>query len=147
MSEGPTDLYRYFDASGRLLYVGISLSAVARATQHRHTSGWWGEFASMTRQTFPTREAALEAERTAIIAEGPPHNVVHNRKNRLAEPDLSALNDDWVPDLSALTDEPPDYFMLCGGVEYRHDLWDCVEESERGKALAAAAMDRALGRR
>lgn len=31
----PTDLYRYFDAEGRLLYVGISLSAIApsRAAQ------------------------------------------------------------------------------------------------------------------
>lgn len=34
---GETELYRHFAADGCLLYVGISLSAVARLTQHRQT--------------------------------------------------------------------------------------------------------------
>lgn len=77
-SDGNTDLYRYFDADGRLLYVGISVSAVARAAQHRRTATWWGDFANMTREVFPTRFAAEEAERRAIVEEKPVYNVMHS---------------------------------------------------------------------
>lgn len=70
-----TDLYRYFDQSGRLLYVGISLSAVARASQHKVTAHWWGRVARMERQSFPSRAAARAAEKAAIAAEMPVENV------------------------------------------------------------------------
>jgi len=74
----PTDLYRYFDAEGQLLYVGISLSAVARAVQHKQTAAWWPLMANMQRETYPTRADAEQAERRAIRSERPIHNVVHN---------------------------------------------------------------------
>lgn len=77
MSSGTTDLYRYFDADGRLLYVGISLSAVARAVQHKNSSHWWSSAVTMTKQTFDTRDEALAAERDAIRAERPFHNKIH----------------------------------------------------------------------
>lgn len=71
----PTDLYRYFDENGELLYVGVSLNSVARAAQHKHQSHWYDNFCSMTRQTFPTRQEALAAETLAIQAENPKHNI------------------------------------------------------------------------
>ena len=40
MSE-PTDLYRHWDAEGRLLYIGISRSAVERLAGHRNNSHWY----------------------------------------------------------------------------------------------------------
>lgn len=74
----PTDLYRYFDAEHRLLYVGISFSALNRAIQHKSSAKWWSEQRTMTRETHPTRSAAEEAERRAIATEKPIHNIVHN---------------------------------------------------------------------
>lgn len=77
--DGPTDLYRYFDAEGQLLYVGISFSAIARASQHRKEKGWWTEFTNMTVERFDTRSQAEAAEIEAIKSESPVHNVIHNR--------------------------------------------------------------------
>lgn len=74
--QGATDLYRYFDADGRLLYVGISFSAVARAAQHRQDKTWWTEFTRMEVERFSTRRAALDAELAAIRNENPVHNVI-----------------------------------------------------------------------
>jgi hypothetical protein len=37
----PHHLYRYFDETGKLLYVGMSLSAFRRAAQHRLGSDWF----------------------------------------------------------------------------------------------------------
>jgi len=76
--ERETDLYRFYDAGGRLLYVGISLSALKRAAEHRGDKDWWSDVARMDVTHYPTRTEAAAAERSAIIAEGPLHNVVHN---------------------------------------------------------------------
>ena len=77
--DGATDLYRFFDANDRLLYVGISFSAVARASQHRSEKDWWSDVARMDVEHLPSRAAAEQAERDAIRAESPLHNVVHNQ--------------------------------------------------------------------
>lgn len=81
-ANATTDLYRYYDAEGQLLYVGISFSAVARASQHRSEKGWWCEVANMTVEHHPTRAAAELAEREAIKTERPIHNVTHNQPTR-----------------------------------------------------------------
>jgi excinuclease UvrABC nuclease subunit len=70
-----TALYRHFDAAGVLLYVGISLSAVQRLGQHRQTSGWYTDIASVTIEWLHDRAAALTAEANAIAVESPLHNV------------------------------------------------------------------------
>jgi hypothetical protein len=56
-----------------LLYVGISLSAVARLAGHR-SGGWSDRIARVEIEAFPTREAALRAESAAIAAEKPVFN-------------------------------------------------------------------------
>jgi hypothetical protein len=77
-SNASTDLYRYYDADGQLLYVGISLSAVARASQHRSEKGWWRDVARMTVEHLPSRAEAVAAELEAIRTEAPIHNVAGN---------------------------------------------------------------------
>lgn len=72
---GPTELYRHFDKSGTLLYVGISLSTVHRLKEHRGGSGWYRKVVTITIERFPTRKAALAAERKAVQTEHPLHNV------------------------------------------------------------------------
>lgn len=74
-----TALYRHFAKDGALLYVGISMSWPKRTKSHARDSRWFDQIASVKVEHFPTREAALEAERTAIKAEKPKYNVVHNR--------------------------------------------------------------------
>jgi predicted GIY-YIG superfamily endonuclease len=73
------DLYRYYDANGTLLYVGISNDALKRREEHRRSSWWFTQAARLTIEVMPTREAAQAAERDAIRAERPKHNRVHLR--------------------------------------------------------------------
>jgi excinuclease UvrABC nuclease subunit len=80
-ADGPTDLYRYYDRQGRLLYIGISKSAVMRAMQHERTASWWDAWAYMTRQQYPSRTTALAAEYEAIRAEQPVCNIAHSVSN------------------------------------------------------------------
>lgn len=77
----PTDLYRFYDSQGTLLYVGISLGAAQRASQHRADKEWWPQVARMDVQHLGnvTRPEAEAIERQAIVDERPKHNVVHNR--------------------------------------------------------------------
>jgi len=77
--DDTTFLYRYYSAEGALLYVGVSLSAVARAAQHRAASHWYHEAVSMKFKRYPTRRAALDAEALAIAKEGPRYNVMGKR--------------------------------------------------------------------
>jgi hypothetical protein len=68
-------LYRHFDNAGRLLYVGISLNAFHRLAQHKQHSHWFSRVAHVEIERFPTRMAALLAERAAIRDEKPLHNI------------------------------------------------------------------------
>lgn len=68
-----TALYRHFDADGCLLYVGISLNAVQRLSQHSD-SPWAQDIRNVTVEMHPTRQGALTAEAEAIRVERPLHN-------------------------------------------------------------------------
>lgn len=73
-------LYRMFNESGELLYVGITEVGVARWRQHQREKGWFNEVRTFTVETFPDREAVAEAELRAIREEHPKYNytgVVH----------------------------------------------------------------------
>lgn len=74
-----TALYRHFDAAGSLLYVGISLNAIARLSQHKQ-SKWSADIAKVEIEHYPTLRKALEAEKLAIQAEKPRWNVTHANK-------------------------------------------------------------------
>lgn len=69
-----TSLYRHFDASGKLLYVGISASFMARLCQHSSTSHWYWRIAKVEVEHFKTRAHAQYAEALAIRDEGPLYN-------------------------------------------------------------------------
>jgi predicted GIY-YIG superfamily endonuclease len=66
-------VYRLFNASGELLYVGCPHEASRRILQH-HTKDWFNEVTSATFYHFETAEQASEAERTAILTEDPKYN-------------------------------------------------------------------------
>lgn len=80
-----TDLYRFYDINDRLLYVGISLNAAQRASQHKSEKPWWPDVDRMTIERIPgERSDAENAERSAILTEGPLYNVAHNTQVALA---------------------------------------------------------------
>ncbi len=84
-------LYRHFDEAGTLLYVGISLNALARLAQHRSVSPWFVKIANMTIERFETRREVEEAERKAIRDEKPLHNVAGKPREPMLREDASRL--------------------------------------------------------
>lgn len=74
----PHALYRFYDASGVLLYVGITIDPGVRFKKHYSDKPWWTDIADIKIEQFPSRAAVLEAERNAIWHEHPLHNVVHH---------------------------------------------------------------------
>ena len=77
-ADRETTLYRHFDGEGGLLYVGIAYDAYNRWRQHQDHSAWTPEVRKTTYEPFPTREAALSAEREAIQSERPKYNIKMN---------------------------------------------------------------------
>jgi len=71
-------LYRFFDDSGILLYVGISKHWVSRLSSHESRSDWFRQAASITLERYDTREQVEHAERLAILKEKPLYNKSQN---------------------------------------------------------------------
>lgn len=71
-------LYRMYDATDALLYVGITMNVEDRFADHRAMKAWWAEVVDIKLEHFPTREAVEQAERDAIRTERPRFNVVHS---------------------------------------------------------------------
>lgn len=68
-------LYRFWDESGALLYVGITCDPGRRWPEHMRTKPWWTQIATITVETHRNRAAVLAAESTAISTEGPCYNI------------------------------------------------------------------------
>ena len=79
-----TNLYRHFDKNGALLYVGISVNAVARIKGNQAVKPWFYDIVDVKIETFDTRILALEAEAVAIRMEAPLHNIIHNTPAKVA---------------------------------------------------------------
>jgi predicted GIY-YIG superfamily endonuclease len=75
-----TALYRFYDATNALLYIGITNNLTRRIDEHDEDKPWYQHVARVTVEHHPSRGAALDAEKAAIKAEKPRHNVVHNRR-------------------------------------------------------------------
>lgn len=71
-------LYRFFDADGRLLYVGRTINPARRWREHEKKSPWFTAVAQVTRQVFATATEVDHAERRAIATERPLHNIALN---------------------------------------------------------------------
>ena len=71
-------LYRHYDKTGRLLYVGITNDPGRRWEQHRGKA-WWTEVVNTKIEHFPDRTSVLEAERRAIVSERPWWNISGNK--------------------------------------------------------------------
>lgn len=73
-------LYRLYDADGRLLYIGISYSAIARFAQHKDRQPWIGDVCRIEIETHDISRTEIEQmEADAIRSENPLHNIVRRR--------------------------------------------------------------------
>lgn len=72
-SRGPC-VYRVFDETDRLLYVGATIDLPARIGEHSRHTDWMAAAARITRTNYPTRDEAATAEHAAIQAEDPMWN-------------------------------------------------------------------------
>ncbi len=70
-----TAMYRYYDADGVLLYLGITDDTYQRWRSHEIKARWWALVASSTVEWYPSREAAADAEKLAIAEEKPLRNI------------------------------------------------------------------------
>jgi len=91
----PHNLYRLFDASGALLYIGITSDFPTRLKLHLSTtmaldsrvSGWreiHARYHHHTLEPYPNEAEAKAAERATIAAEEPEVNWQFNPKARAA---------------------------------------------------------------
>jgi hypothetical protein len=71
-------LYRHYDPSGDLLYVGVSLEPLRRQSKHFDAAAWRHMICKIVIEPFETRDAALAAEQVAIRDEFPIFNRVHS---------------------------------------------------------------------
>jgi hypothetical protein len=69
-------LYRFYNAEGRLLYVGWTSRALVRWVEHTRYQPWWSEVSHIRVEHLPTADDAREAEIRAIRNENPLYNVV-----------------------------------------------------------------------
>jgi hypothetical protein len=63
-----TALYRFYDLTDVLLYVGITANVPQRFEDHRKEKPWWPDVASKRIEWLPSREEAEAAERFAIVS-------------------------------------------------------------------------------
>lgn len=128
-----TSLYRHYDASGRLLYVGVSLAHIRRLCDHRRHSCWYWDIARIEVEHYPTTDDALIAETAAIRAEKPLYN---QRSVMCAFPRAEAEDDGVVGEdpasglLIRLPEEAGER-----GIAYTV-LPDAVDFVDRAKAVA-----------
>lgn len=80
-----TALYRLYDVEDVLLYVGVTADLRSRYARHRATKHWWPQVVCRDAEWYPTRQEALDAERSLIKNEKPLYNVQGSVDKDLAE--------------------------------------------------------------
>ena len=68
-------VYRHYDASGNLLYVGLSSCPISRTGQHKRTASWYSEIETISIVWLSSRDDAIKYEAAAIASECPLNNT------------------------------------------------------------------------
>jgi hypothetical protein len=77
-------VYRFYDAAGRLLYIGNTWDLVWRISKHRKYSPFGPLITRTEWDEYPTSWLAEKAEAKAIRTMRPLYNVTHNTRVQLA---------------------------------------------------------------
>lgn len=94
----PQMLYRFFNAEGELLYVGLTRDIGTRWKHHAADKEWFTEIASSTLEHFPTRDELVAAEKRAIRTEKPKYNIAGTPpRPRLSRLEVRGLDGTFCP--------------------------------------------------
>ena len=104
-------LYRFFDFSGQLLYVGITNNPSKRLRRHRSEKTWWLEIANIRLQHFSNRYDLQAAELEAIRSEKPIYNVLENDSRVSNKFSPWRRHQDLMMLLSAMTEDECQEFV------------------------------------
>jgi GIY-YIG catalytic domain len=74
-TDGVAFVYRLYDTSGVLLYVGSTNRIHSRLRSHCFTKSWWSEVAALDLRPCPSRKAAFDLEAAFINELRPVHNI------------------------------------------------------------------------
>lgn len=126
-------LYRFFNADGELLYIGVTQDPTARFKSHQHDKSWFSEVATSTMEHFTSRQELMAAELVAIQRESPRHNIAgtwqpkpppkSEMRLRKARAQVQSVfggdaNNFQSPDSIAGDDPPP---------EFSHERYPCLK--------------------
>ena len=116
-------VYRIFDKTGRLIYVGCSYNPEVRINTHR-TQMWWGDQIHRIKLTVhPNKRAGHHAEKLAIHSEHPRWNVSGR----------------WAHRASWTSEDFADYIKAAAGApEPSGFRWERIEQSKQLMALRIA---------
>jgi predicted GIY-YIG superfamily endonuclease len=70
----PHSVYRCFDKTGLLLYIGATFDVKDRMRKHKHASQWFHDVDRVDAELFNNRAEAFTAEKKAIKSECPKYN-------------------------------------------------------------------------
>lgn len=131
-------LYRFYGATGQLLYVGITMNPPQRFRAHRGSKDWWGDVVGITLEHYDTREDLANAERRAIQVERPLHNVVRAKPKPEQQQAVTPESPPGVEDDVF----KPSLGELFGGIFGRPTEEDpyIVHQRERWEAIRACSL-------
>jgi hypothetical protein len=135
-------LYRFYSATGVLLYVGITVNPPLRFADHRARE-WWNQVDTIKLETYRSRAELFDAERRAITTEHPVHNKVHRVRGPLptiASVDPAAASERLMLSFRAAIEEFLDDVWPVLRLEAEH-----FDSSELRDALAEAHIEIARG--
>lgn len=79
-------VYRFYDRSGILLYIGMTICLVQRLCAHQDDKDWFPEVSRIEIEYFPDKDSAAEAEKNAIRKLDPLYNVALKRADGVKPP-------------------------------------------------------------
>lgn len=130
-------VYRCYDETDRLVYVGSSANLFGRLTQHRRTSWWAPQVVRVTAKVYPNGVVAREHERKAIRTENPRWNKAGRWETRHTWD--RAGWDDWMTMLIQRGDTFP-FTMRQFADQYRAK-WGADLDRAHLAAIVAAEED------
>jgi excinuclease UvrABC nuclease subunit len=86
-------LYRFYDAEGVLLYVGITKFFEPRLKQHYKNAEWFFDTASVKLEHYQTRQEVERAETQAIEQESPRYNIAKSLDKEVALDALAMIRE------------------------------------------------------
>lgn len=137
-ASGMAVVYRFFDAGGKLLYIGMTCHPLGRFDLHSRNKAWWPEVRNVTLEWHDSLDSAADAERVAIGREWPRYN--HHFNDHIS-PDPAGAADLILGDSHAESEIEPERGLE---IEPRPRQGGAKAKSGRARAMDALTRDPTL---